>query len=140
VILARLYERSAPRSSPKNRKGLVMAKPVSPIPPGYSSVTPYLIIRGAAEAIEFYKKAFGAEECFRFTAPDGRSIGHAEIKIGNSTLMLADECPEWDAKSPQTLAGTPVSFAFYVPDVDAAFARAVKAGAKVVRPIEDKFY
>ena len=110
-----------------------------PIPDGYHSVTPYLIISGAADAIEFYKKAFGATELFRFPAPDGK-IGHAEIKIGDSPIMLADEFAEMGYKSPQTLGGSPVSIMIYVADVDTIFDQAVAAGGKVQRPVKDQFY
>ncbi len=116
-----------------------MTSTVKPIPEGYHSVTPYLIIKGAAEAIEFYKKAFGATELFRMAQPDGR-VGHAEIKIGDSPIMLADEFPEMGHKSPTTLGGSPVSLMIYVEDVDAVFASAIAAGAKEDRPVEDKFY
>jgi PhnB protein len=110
-----------------------------PIPDGYHSVTPYLIIRGAAAAIEFYKEAFGATELFRFPAPDGK-IGHAEIKIGDSPIMLADEYPDMGYKGPQTLGGSPVSIMIYVDDVDTVFDRAVAAGAKTREAVSDKFY
>ena len=100
---------------------------VKPIPEGYHSVTPYLIIKGAADAIEFYKKAFGATELFRFPAPDGK-IGHAEIKIGDSPIMLADEYPEMGYKGPATLGGSPVSIMISVEDVDTIFNQAVAAG------------
>jgi len=113
--------------------------PVKPIPDGYHSATPYLIVKGAAEALEFYKKAFGAEERMRCPMPDGR-LGHAEVQIGNSIIMLADEFPEMDAKGPLSLGGTPVGICLYVLDSDAAFQRAVAAGAKVLRPIQDQFY
>jgi len=89
--------------------------------------TPYLIVKGAAQAIEFYKKAFGATELLRMAQPGGK-VGHAEIKIGDSTIMLADESPEMDARSPQTIGGSPVSILLYVEDVDAVFIRAVAAG------------
>jgi PhnB protein len=112
---------------------------VKPIPDGYHSVTPYLIIGAAAEAIEFYKTAFGAIELMRMPAPGGK-IGHAEIKIGDSPIMLADEFPEMGYKSPQTLGGSPVSIMIYVEDVDAVFDQAVGAGAKVQRPVKDQFY
>jgi PhnB protein len=112
---------------------------VKPIPDGYHSVTPYLIIRAAAEAIEFYKTAFGAIELMRMPAPGGK-IGHAEIKIGDSPIMLADEFPEMGYKSPQTLGGSPVSIMIYVEDVDVVFDQAVGAGAKVQRPVKDQFY
>jgi PhnB protein len=112
---------------------------VKPIPDGYHSVTPYLIVKGAAEAIDFYGKAFGAEERFRMPMGDGR-VGHAEIRIGDSVVMLADEFPEMDAKGPLALGGTPVGLCLYVTDSDAVYGRAVAAGAKVVRPIQDQFY
>jgi len=112
---------------------------VKSIPEGYHSVTPYLIIKGAADAIEFYKKAFGATELFRFPAPDGK-IGHAEIKIGDSPIMLADEFAEMGYKGPQALGGSPVSLMIYLEDVDTVFNRAVEAGASVKEAVQDKFY
>jgi len=112
---------------------------VKPIPDGYHSVTPYLIIQGAAQAIEFYKKAFNAEELLRFPMPDGR-LGHAEIKIGDSPIMMADEFPEMGYRGPQALGGTTVSILLYVRDVDALAAQAVAAGAKVLKPVQDQFY
>jgi len=112
---------------------------VKPIPEGYHSVTPYLIIKGAADAIEFYKQAFGATELFRFPAPDGK-IGHAEIKIGDSPIMLADEFAEMGYKGPQALGGSPVSLMIYLEDVDTVFNRAVEAGASVKEAVQDKFY
>lgn len=112
---------------------------VKMIPDGYHSVTPYLIITGAAEAIDYYKKAFGATELLRMPAPGGK-IGHAEIKIGDSPIMLADEFPEMGYKSPQTLGGSPVSIMIYVEDVDTVFNQAVAAGGKVQRPLKDQFY
>jgi PhnB protein len=112
---------------------------VSPIPEGYYSVTPYLIIKGAAQAIDFYKKALGAKELMRFPDPSGR-IGHAEIKIGNSMVMLADEFPEMNVRGPQSLGGTSVGMCVYVPDADAVFNQAVAAGATVERPMQDQFY
>jgi PhnB protein len=113
-------------------------KKVQPIPKGYPVLTPYLIVRGAAEAIEFYKKAFGAKERMRMPGPDGK-IGHAELVIDGALFMMADECPGFGT-SPAALNGTPVSFMLYVKDVDAAFKKAVAAGASVMRPPEDKFY
>jgi PhnB protein len=110
-----------------------------PIPDGYHTATPYLIVNGAARALDYYKAAFGAEELMRFPMPDGR-IGHAEIRIGDSPIMLADEHPEMGYKSPHAYGGTPVGIALYVPDVDASFQRAVKAGGKVMRPVQDQFY
>ena len=112
---------------------------IKPIPDGYHSVTPYLSIKGAAEAIEFYKRAFSATELFRLVAPSGE-IGHAEIKIGDSPIMLADPCEEGPFRNPQSLGGSSVGLHVYVEDVDALFARAVDAGAKTVRPVQDQFY
>jgi PhnB protein len=110
-----------------------------PIPDGYHAVTPYLIVKGAARAIEFYAKAFGARELFRMAGPDGR-VGHAELQLGDSRVMLADEHPEIGAKSPQTIGGSPVTLHLYVEDVDATVARAVGAGARLDRPVADQFY
>lgn len=116
-----------------------MPNPVKPIPEGYHSITPYLIIRGAAKALDFYKRAFGAAELFRMESPDGR-IGHAEIRIGDSPIMLADEHPDMGARSPEAWGGSPVSLMLYVEDVDRVFAQAVEAGAVVERPLADQFY
>ena len=110
-----------------------------PIPDGYHTATPYLIVGGAGDAIEFYKKAFGATELFRFSMPGGK-IGHAEIKIGDSPIMLADEYPEMGYKGPQSLGGSPVSIMIYVADVDTVFNQAVAAGATVKEAVSDKFY
>ena len=109
------------------------------IPEGYSTATPYLIIKGAAEAIEFYKRAFGATEMLRMADPQGRA-GHAEIKIGDSVIMLADEHPAMGYRSPRALGGSSVSILLYLEDVDTVFARAVKAGAKALRPVTNQFY
>jgi PhnB protein len=113
---------------------------VKPIPDGFHTLTPYLSVKGAAQAIEFYKRAFGATERCRIPGPDGKSVGHAEIVIGNSIVMLADESPAFGNTSPQTLKGTPVCFALYVEDADATYQQAVDAGATVLRPIADQFY
>ena len=113
--------------------------PVKPIPDGYHSVTPYLIVHDAAAALDFYKKALGAVETVRMPAPGGR-VGHAEIRIGDSVVMLADEHPEMGAKSPRTIGGSPISLMVYVEDVDARVAQAVAAGGKLVRPVADQFY
>jgi PhnB protein len=117
-----------------------VAEPVQPIPEGYPSLIPYLSVRGAARAIEFYTQAFGARERYRLPGPDGTTVGHAELEIGDSLIMLADEMPAYGNRSPQSLDGTSVSFALYVEDVDAAFARAVGAGATVLQPVENRFY
>lgn len=112
---------------------------VSPVPAGYHTVTPYLTVRGAAQAIEFYKQAFGATEVMRFDMPDG-TVAHAEIKVGDSHVMLGEECPAWGNKSPQALGGTTFGLCVYYPDVDAQFTRAVAAGASVTKPVQDQFY
>ena len=116
-----------------------MTKPSLPIPAGYEHATPYLTCKDAAQAIEFYKKAFGATELFRMDAPGGK-IGHAEIKIGDSPIMLADEHPDMGCRGPQALGGTPVSIMLYVEAVDTVFNRAVAAGAKVKQAVKDQFY
>lgn len=116
-----------------------MAKPVPPIPEGFTSLTPYLIVHDGPAALAWYPRAFGAQERFRMPGPDGR-IGHAELQLGNARFMLADEFPEMDAKSPRALGGSPMNLMVYVEDVDAAFARAVEAGATVRFPVKDQFY
>jgi PhnB protein len=110
-----------------------------PIPEGYHAVTPYLICKGAARAIEFYEKALGAKELFRMAGPGG-TIGHAELLIGDSHVMLADESPDGQWRSPQSVGGTPVTMMLYVKDVDATFREALSAGAHVVREVQDQFY
>ena len=113
-----------------------------PVPDGYPTVTVYISIKGASDAIAFYKKAFGAQELYRMPMPDGK-VGHAEIQIGDSRIMLADEFPEMPdavAMSPKTLGGTCFGFNVYLPDVDKAFQKAVDAGAKIRRPVTDQFY
>jgi PhnB protein len=113
---------------------------VKPIPDGYHTVTPSLVLKGAAQAIEFYKKAFGATEHFRMPGPDGKSLMHAELKIGDSIVMLADEQPERGCKAPTSVGASTGSLFLYVKDVDAAFKRAVEAGAKVMMPPADMFW
>jgi PhnB protein len=110
-----------------------------PIPEGYRTATPYLIVKGAADAIEFYKRAFGATEMLRMADPQGR-VGHAEIKIGDSVIMLADEHPAMGYRGPRALGGSSVSILLYLEDVDSVFERAVKAGAKALRPVANQFY
>ena len=117
-----------------------MTKRVKAIPDGYHTVTPYLMVRGADRAIEFYKRAFGAEELMRMPGPDGKSIMHAEIKIGDSRIFLSEEFPEMGCRSPQSLGGTASSLHLYIEDVDAAFKRAVAAGAQVKMPVGDMFW
>ena len=123
----------------KAKPGARKVKRVRAIPAGYHSVTPYLIVRRAAEALEFYKSAFGASEKVRMPAPGGR-IGHAEIVIGSSHIMLADEHPEMGAYAPQGGAIPPVGIVLYVKDVDKVFERAVSGGARVERPVKNQFY
>ena len=112
---------------------------VSPMPEGYATITPYLSVRGASEALTFYAEAFGAQERFRLEAPDG-AIMHAETEIYGQAIMLADEMAEMDFLGPQSRGGCSCSLMLYVPDVDAAFARALAAGATEVRAVEDQFY
>ena len=110
-----------------------------PIPDGYRTATPYLIVKGAAEAIEFYKRAFGATELLRMADPKGR-VGHAEIRIGDSVIMLADEYPEMGHRGPRSLGGSSVSILLYLEDVDTVFERALKAGGRAQRPVQNQFY
>jgi len=110
---------------------------VSPVPAGYHSVTPYLVIEGATRAIEFYKQAFEAQELMRLPTPDGK-VAHAEIKIGDSPVMMADAGEEY--RGPRAFGGTPVSLMVYVEDVDRIFRQALAAGAKEHRPVTDQFY
>ena len=114
---------------------------VSPIPEGYNSITPYLIVRGAAKAIDYYKSVFGATEVFRMDGPDGK-VGHAELKIGDSRIMLADENPSMGAgyTSATSIGASQVSLYLYIPDVDRVVERAVAAGAKLLKPVQDQFY
>ena len=110
-----------------------------PIPKGYHAVTPYLSVQGAAGAIAFYKKAFGAKEVMRMPGPKG-TIGHAEIQIGDSRIMLADEFPEMNFRAPRSIGGTPVNIHLYVQDADKVVKKAVAAGAKLLQPVADQFY
>ncbi len=112
---------------------------VSPIPAGYHSITPYLFVRGAADAMAFYEKAFGAVEVTRMPGPDGKLM-HAEIRIGDSHVMLADEMPEFGNMSPQSLGGISGRLMLYVEDVDASFSQALAAGATENQPVEDQFW
>ena len=112
---------------------------VKPIPDGYPQVTPYLSVNGAAAAIDFYTKVFGARERMRMPAPEGR-IGHAELELGDSLIMLSDAFPEMGVRSAKEIGGTPVTISLYVDDVDGVFDRALKEGATAVRPVENQFY
>ena len=116
-----------------------MANPVKKIPEGYTAVTPYLTVKGAAQAIDFYKRAFGAEEVMRLASPEG-CVMHAEIRIGGAVVMLHDEAPQWQAFSPQTLGDSPCSVMLYVEDVDAVVKRALDAGATLTMAVADQFY
>jgi len=112
---------------------------VKAIPDGYPQVIPYLSVDGAGAAIEFYSTVFGATERVRMPMPDGR-VGHAELQIGDSVVMLADESPEMDVRGPKSVGGTPVTLSVYVEDVDAVFDKAIGAGASVLRPVDNQFY
>src|SRR5262247_3031657 len=125
------------RSIAPTRRQRLMA--VKPIPDGYSSVTPYLALKQAADAIEFYRRAFGAKERMRLMAPNGK-VAHAELTIGDSVVMLADEHPEMNFRSPESFNGTSITLHLYVKDVDASFRKATEAGAKPLRQVEDQFY
>lgn len=115
-----------------------MGNEVSPIPKGYEGVTPYLSVRNAEAAIDFYKRAFGAVELFRIGEPG--MVGHAELKIGNAIFMLSDEHPDYGALSPETVGGTPITLMFYVENVDEFTEKAIAEGLKVERPVADQFY
>ncbi|MDH5211290.1 MAG: VOC family protein [Betaproteobacteria bacterium] len=117
----------------------VAKKKVQAIPKGYSSVTPYLAIQGAAQAIDFYKKVFGALELMRMPGPQGK-LGHVEINVGDSKIMLADESEQMNFRSPRAHGGTPVHIMVYVKDVDATVAKAIESGAKMMREVQDMFY
>ena len=114
-------------------------KKVNYIPKGYSTVTPYLVIKGAAKAIDYYKKVFGATVVERMDAPDGR-VGHAELQIGDSRIMLADENPQMGYRSAESIGGSPVSLYLYIPDCDKVVAKAAAEGAKILKPVADQFY
>ncbi|WED44201.1 VOC family protein [Legionella cardiaca] len=116
-----------------------MNEEISYLPEGYATITPYLVVTDGVKAIEFYKNVFGAKEVMRMESPDKR-VGHAELTIGESKFMLADECPESNAKSPKAFGGSPVGIHLYVKDVDATAEKAVNHGAKIVRKIENQFY
>jgi PhnB protein len=116
-----------------------MAKKVNPIPQGYHTVTPNIVVRDALKAIEFYRKAFNAEETVRMPGPDGK-IMHAEVRIGDSLIMMADEMPEMGSRGPQAYGGSPVGFYVYVENVDEAWQRALDAGAKSTMPLADMFW
>lgn len=116
-----------------------MATKTSTVPDGYHTLTPYLTVRGASDAIEFYKKAFGATELCRLSMPDGK-IAHGEFKIGGSIFMISDENPGWDVASPEKLGGSPVALHLYVADADATFSGAIKAGAKETMPLANQFW
>ncbi len=112
---------------------------IAPIPPGYRTITPYLVMSDCAAALDFYTRAFNAEEIVRMPMPDG-SIMHAEIRIGDSMLMLSDESADWGAYGPQHYGGSPAHVMLYLPDADATYAQAIAAGATAVRPMENQFW
>jgi PhnB protein len=114
-------------------------KKISYIPKGYNSVTPYLVIKGAANAIEYYKNVFGATEVVRMNGPDGQ-VGHAELQIGDSRIMLADENPSMGNRSAESIGASPVSLYVYIPDCDKVVEKAVAGGAKILKPVQDQFY
>lgn len=138
--------KSKAKTVAKKKSVRVMAKKRAPakkkvlaVPAGYHTVTPYLVCRGASDAIDFYRKAFNAKETVRMAGPDGK-VAHAEIRIGDSFVMLGDEDPQHGARAPQTVGGTPVSIFLYVPNVDKVFSQAVAAGASVDMPLTDMFW
>ncbi len=117
-----------------------MAGKVTPVPEGFHTTTPHLVVKGAGKAIDFYKKAFGAEECYRMNGPDGDSVVHASIQIGDSMIMLGEEYPEMNVKSPSSLGGSPVTVHLYVDDADRMFEKAIDAGAEEIYPLENAFW
>ena len=131
--------RKAPARKAPARKAAPKKKTVQPIPMGYHAITPYLAIQNAAAALDFYKRAFGARELLRMAMPDGK-LAHAEMRVGDSVVMMADESREQDFLSPQARGGSTVTIHLYVSDVDRIFRQAVEAGAKVVRDLQDQFY
>lgn len=128
-----------PKRKVARKTAVKRKKKVLTTPKGYHSITPYLIVHDAADAIEFYKKAFDAKEVMRMQHSENR-IAHAELKMGDSKIMLADEHPEWEARSPEAYGGSPVSIHLYVKNVDTTIEKALNAGAKLMRPIENMFY
>jgi PhnB protein len=119
---------------------IIMSESTKTIPDSFHSINTYLVVRNAPKAIEFYKKAFGAEERFRMAGPDGKSIMHADLKLGDSVFMLTEESPEMKAQSPESIGGSPVSMYVYVKDVDSVFNQAVSEGSTVLKPVSDQFY
>jgi uncharacterized glyoxalase superfamily protein PhnB len=132
-------KRTEGRAKRPQKKEAKAARKASPIPAGYRTVTPYIVCRNAASAIDFYKRAFGAKEKVRMPGPDGK-VMHAEIRIGDSMIMLSDEMPEFGALSPETIGGSPQSVFLYVKNVDALASKALAAGATVVMPVADMFW
>jgi PhnB protein len=117
-----------------------MKNPIKTVPDGFHTLTPHLVVKGASQAIDFYKKAFGAEEIKRLPGPDGKSLIHAELKIGDSRLLLVDEFPEMDCRGPQSAGASPVTIHMFVDDVDVVFDKALAAGAEVRMPVMDQFW
>jgi len=134
-LISKSSKKSVKQPAGKHKKGKVPA-----IPKGYHSITPYLIVHQAKQAIQFYKDVFNAKEILRMEHPKSGKVTHAELKIGDAKVMLADVCPQMDARSPRDLGGSPVGIHLYIKNVDAVVERAVAAGAKLLRPIENMFY
>jgi PhnB protein len=135
VVARKASKKKSVRKTAQTR----VKKKVLAIPKGYHNVTPYLIIDGAAAAIAFYQKVFGAKAVFKMERND-KKVAHAELKIGDSKIMLADECPEWQAHSPKAFGGSPMNIHLYVKNADKIVDRAVAAGAKLLKPVENMFY
>jgi uncharacterized glyoxalase superfamily protein PhnB len=128
-------------ASPRDAKEVSdMAASVRPVPDGFNTLSPYLVVKDAPRAIEFYKKAFGAEEMYRSTMPGSGVVMNAQLRFGNSMLMLNEEFPQWGSKSPRSLGGSPVTVHLYVDDADKAYERAVQAGAEATMPLMDAFW
>ena len=139
-VIKKVVKKAIKKGAKKTvKKAIVKRKKVLAIPKGYNSITAYLTVDHAAKAIDFYKKAFGAKEVMRMEHSDGK-IGHAELKIGDTKIMLSDECPEMDARSPKAYGGSPISIYLYVKNVDDTVDKAVSAGAKLKKPVENMFY
>jgi len=137
--MAKKAQKSGKKTTKPSRRAKAAPKRVSPVPASFHTITPQLTVRDAARAMDFYKRAFGAREVMRMASPDGK-IMHAELKIGDSLFFLGDEFPESGCRSPQSLGGTSASLHVYVPNVDAAFKRAVDAGAEARMPVSDMFW
>jgi PhnB protein len=140
LLLIRNVLKKNSKHSVKKRRRNAMKRSTKPIPEGFHTITPSLVVRNAAAAIDFYKRALGAEERVRMNGPDGQSIMHAELKIGDSIIFLSEESSYSECKSPQTIGGSTTVLNLYVPDVDATFGKAVEAGGKAAMPVSDQFW